>query len=73
MKLQDFLGLIVDEELRIELEIDVEGAAYSYTSFWLSDYRIGNDIAKCYKDCEVENISLLTDVEDIIVTIKQKN
>lgn len=56
MKLEDFLSLIQDEEARIELEIDNE-EDYQYHHFWLSDFRSNLDIAKYYKDYDVDSFS----------------
>lgn len=56
MTLRDFLKLIQDEELRIEIEVDTGENEYKYFSFWLSDYvELGGRITS-YIDCEVESI-----------------
>ena len=56
MTLRDFLKLIQDEELRIEIEVDTGEEEYSYFSFWLSDYvELGNRITS-YIDYDVESI-----------------
>lgn len=42
MTLKEYLSLILDEDVRIEIELDVEGEdEYLYKSFWLSDFREG--------------------------------
>lgn len=42
MTLKEYLSFIKDEDVRIELETDVEDKRdYSYISFWLSDFRRG--------------------------------
>lgn len=57
MKLNEFLKLIIDEEARIELEIDEDDPEkdYLYQYFWLSDYRNAKD--KYYGDYIVKHIS----------------
>ena len=58
MTLQEFLSLMSDEEVRIELEIDVyDEEEYLYTSFWLSDFRTELDTNKYYKDWAVVSFS----------------
>lgn len=74
MKLKDFLSLIQDEEARIELEIDDE-EDYQYHHFWLSDFRSNLDIAKYYRDYNVDSFSFDPEKEtnaDISIHIKQK-
>ena len=69
MILQDFLKLVTDEEARIELEIDSEGAEdYLYESFWLSDYRCGFD--NYYDDCEVTGFRFTTEFSESDITIE---
>ena len=71
MILKDFLKLIIDEEARIELEIDSKDAEdYSYESFWLSDYRSDLDTAKYYNECEVTGFSFNTEFSDSDITIE---
>ena len=60
MKLEDFLSLIQDEEARIELEIDNK-EDYHYHHFWLSDFRSNLDIAKYYRDYDVNSFSFDTE------------
>lgn len=58
MILKEFLSLIEDEEVRIELEIDSEDDAdYLYTHFWLSDFRTDNDTAKYYGNYNITSFS----------------
>ena len=74
MKLEDFLFLIQDEEVRIELEIDDE-EDYQYHHFWLSDFRSNLDIAKHYRDYDVSSFSFEPEEErnaQIRIYIKQK-
>lgn len=75
MTLQEILGLISDEEARVELGIDVEGEkAYLYDSFWLSDYRELDDVVKCYRGWTVEGISfehIMDKQAQIVIIIKQ--
>lgn len=74
MKLKDFLFLIQDEEARIELEIDEE-EDYQYHHFWLSDFRSNLDIAKYYRDYDVDSFSFDPEKEtnaDIMIHIKPK-
>lgn len=75
MKLKDFLSLVQDEEVRIELEIDFEDDTdYLYTYFWLSDFRTNDDTAKYYKDFEVSSFSFEPEDEknaQIRIVIKQ--
>ena len=73
MKLKDFLFLIQDEEARIELEIDNE-EDYHYHHFWLSDFRSNLDIAKYYRDYDVDSFSFDPEQDanaDISIYIKQ--
>lgn len=58
MTLQDFLILIQDEDVRIELEID-DGSSdeYKYHHFWLSDFRTNDDIVKYYRYYNVSSFS----------------
>lgn len=57
MTLKEYLSLIVDEEVRVELEIETEGEdEYSYKSFWLSDFREG--FRSEYSDWTVNGVSL---------------
>lgn len=59
MTLQEFLSLIEDEEVRIELEID-DGSSdeYKYHHFLLSDFSTYNDIAARYfEDYNVSSFS----------------
>lgn len=56
MTLKEYLSLIRDEDVRIELEIDIEEERdYLYTSFWLSDFRIG--YRSEYSDWTVKSVS----------------
>ncbi len=74
MKLKDFLFLIQDEEVRIELEIDSK-EDYQYHHFWLSDFRSDLDIAKHYRDYNVSSFSFEPEKESnaqIRIYIKQK-
>lgn len=69
MTLKEFLSLIQDEEVRIELEID-DGASDDHClNFWLSDYRGGLDIVKYYKDRAVDSISFFTSERESEITI----
>lgn len=62
MKLKEFLNLISDEEVRVELEIEEPSVEnYIYACFWLSDYRTYDDTAKYYCDYVVESFSLSTE------------
>ena len=73
MKLEDFLFLIQDEEVRIELEIDDE-EDYQYHHFWLSDFRSNLDIAKYYSHYDVISFSFELEKErnaQIRIYIKQ--
>lgn len=58
MTLKEYLSLIVDEEVRVELEIETEGEDdYLYASFWLSDFRIG--YRSEYSDWTVKSVSFI--------------
>jgi len=73
MKLEDFLFLIEDEEARIELEID-DKDDYHYHHFWLSDFRSNLDIAKYYRDYDVDSFSFYPEKDanaDIMIYIKE--
>ena len=73
MKLQKFLDLIEDEEVRIELEIDEpDKNEYQYHYFWLSDFRTSDDIAKYYRDCEVDSFSFMPEVSNCDIKISVK-
>lgn len=66
MTLQEFLSLIQDEDVRIELEID-DGSSdeYKYHHFWLSDFRSCDDIAaKYFKDYNVSSFSFEPEEEN---------
>ena len=66
MTLQEFLSLIEDEEVRIELEIGViedNGEEYQYHHFWISDFRSNLDVAKYYRDYNVNSFSLMPEQE----------
>ena len=73
MTLQEFLSLIADEEARIELEIESTNEdGYSYSSFWLSDFRVALDTNKYYKDWKVKYISFMPEQDnksDILIHI----
>lgn len=74
MKLEEFLFLIQDEEVRIELEIDKE-EDYQYHQFWLSDFRSNVGVAKYYRDYDVSSFSFETEKEtdaQIRIYIKKK-
>lgn len=67
MTLQEFLYLIEDEEVRIELEIGViedNGEEYQYHHFWLSDFRSNFDIAKYYRNYDVSSFSFEPEEEN---------
>ena len=69
MTLKNFLGLISDEEARIELEIDLENNEdYLYESFWLSDYRLGYD--HDYDNYEVTGFRFTTEFSESDITIE---
>jgi len=73
MKLQEFLSLIQDEEVRIELEIDYEDKdEYVYEHFWLSDYRSDLDTAKYRDDYTVICISFMPEDRSAEITIQIK-
>lgn len=66
MTLQEFLSLIEDEEVRIELEIDDDKLfkdGYLYEHFWLSDFRTEDDTSKYYKDYQVSSFSFEMEIE----------
>ena len=75
MKLQKFLDLIEDEEVRIELEIDEpDKNEYQYHYFWLSDFRTSDDIAKYYREYQVVNFGFQEGEEflfELQITIKK--
>ena len=69
MKLSEFLNLITDEEARIELEIDSKDAeGYLYESFWLSDYKCGED--HDFDNYEVTGFRFYTEFSDSDITIE---
>ena len=80
MKLKEFLSLITDEDVRIELELDIyEERDYLYASFWLSDFRKGIPYGRkhplIYKDWIVENISfdnVMDSTAEITIQIKEE-
>lgn len=58
MTLKEYLSLIFDEEVRVELEIETKGEDdYLYASFWLSDFRIG--YRSEYSDWAVDGVSFI--------------
>ena len=73
MTLQEFLSLIQDEEARIELEIDESLDYYLHEHFWLSDFRVSDNVAKYCKDYTVDSFSFEPEIEehaDIRIQIK---
>ena len=79
MILKDFLKLILEEEARIELEIDLKDAnVYTYESFWLSDYRCDLGTAKYFNEYEVigfrfsNNIGNKFNGSDIVIEMKER-
>lgn len=78
MTLKEYLSFIRDEDVRIELELDVEEEKdYSYFSFWLSDFRSGIRYGKThsldYAKWTVESIScipIMDDYADFLIQIK---
>lgn len=70
--LKDYLGLITDEDVRIELEIDTEEEEYySYESFWLSDFRVG--FHSEYSEWKVKQVSFIPEMDnsaEILIQIK---
>lgn len=83
MTLKEYLSFIRDEDVRIELELDVENEKdYSYFSFWLSDFRSGiryggiryrNPCSLDYAKWTVESISfipIMDDYADFLIQIK---
>lgn len=78
MTLKEYLSFIRDEEVRIELELDIEKERdYSYISFWLSDFRDGIRYGKThcldYAEWTVESISfvpIMDDCADFLIQIK---
>ena len=78
MTLKEYLSFIRDEDVRIELELDVEEEKdYSYFSFWLSDFRNGIKYGKThsldYAEWTVESISfipIMDDYADFLIQIK---
>ena len=74
--LEEFLGLIEDEEVRVELEIDFgeDGdEEYHYYHFWYSDYRVSDEVVKEYRKYKVTSFSLLTEVSSAEIKICVKN
>ena len=79
MVLKVFLQYIVDEDVRLELEIDTEGARdYSFLSFWLSDFRqgirFGREHPLDYSNWIVERISFIPVMDNSVsmtITVKQ--
>lgn len=58
MTLKEYLSIIVDDDVRIEIEIDAEGEDdYQYKSFWLSDFREG--FRSEYSDWTVNSVSFV--------------
>lgn len=73
MKLKEFLELISDEEVRVELEIEEPSMEnYIYVCFWLSDYRTYDDSTKLWCDYVVDSFSFSTEYtsSDIAIHIK---
>lgn len=74
MKIKDFLKFISDEEVRIELQIDIESEDdYLYTSFWFSDYRKAENFE--YAEWIIESISfvpVMYSEAQISIQIKEK-
>ena len=58
MTLKEYLRLIVDDDVRIEIEIETDGEDdYQYKSFWLSDFREG--FRSEYSDWTVNSVSFI--------------
>ena len=69
--LQEYLRLIADEEVRIELELVVDGEdEYPYKSFWLSDFRVGWDSE--YAEWTVKSVSFMPDDNFAEISIRIK-
>ena len=69
MTLKEYLSFIRDEDVRIELEIDIEEERdYLYTSFWLSDFRNGIRYGRThcldYAKWTVESVSFIPMMDD---------
>lgn len=60
MLLKEFLKLITDENIDVELVLDIESEpSYIYTNFWLSEFRNKeSSYYKKYNDWVVEDFSL---------------
>lgn len=75
MTLGIFIGLILEEDARIELEIaDDTDNDYQYETFWLSDFRLGSQRSTKYSDWIVKHIYLFPIKErsaQITLQIKQ--
>ena len=68
--LKEYLSLIVDEDIRVELEVYGEDDYYSHKSFWLSDFRAG--LHSDYSKWAVEYVSFMPDDSsaEILIQIK---
>ena len=68
--LNEYLSLIVDEDIRVELEIYGEDDYYSHESFWLSDFRVG--LHSDYSEWAVVYVSFMPDDSsaEILIQIK---
>lgn len=70
MKLEEFLSLIQDEDVRIELAIEEPSKDdYVYHQFWLSDFRSDLGITKHYREYQVKSFGFFTGA-DIQIVIK---
>lgn len=71
MTLKEYLSLIIDDEVRIELELDIEEEdEYTYKTLWLSDFR--NGAPHEYSEWTVEGVSFIPikSVAEISIRIK---
>jgi hypothetical protein len=72
MTLKEYLSLIVDEDVRVELEIETEGEDdYQYKSFWLSDFREGS--CSEYSEWTVESVSFMPEDNCAEISIQIKS
>lgn len=78
MTLKEYLSLIRDEDVRVELELDIEDEKdYLFLSFWLSDFRTGIrygkthclDYAKWTVEC-VSFVPVMDDSANLLIQIK---
>ena len=59
MTVDDFFNLICDEDARVKLIVESETEDEHEVTFWLSDYRVGVESCRKYRNYEITSITFL--------------